>query len=50
VTKTSNAVSLDFQPKKRYTLRVELHIQGKPASAGRPDGLYPDSQIVVSLK
>jgi hypothetical protein len=50
VQKTSNAVSLDFQPKKRYTLRVELHIQGKPASAGRPDGLYPDSQIVVSLK
>jgi serine/threonine-protein kinase len=50
VTKTSNAVSLDFQAKKRYTLRVELHIQGKPASAGRPDGLYPDSQIVVSLK
>ena len=50
VQKASNAVSLDFQPRKRYTLRVELHIQGKPASAGRPDGLYPDSQIVVALK
>ncbi|HXE08140.1 MAG TPA: protein kinase [Acidobacteriaceae bacterium] len=50
VQKASNAVSLDFQAKKRYTLRVELRVQGQPASAGRPDDLYADSQIVISLK
>jgi serine/threonine-protein kinase len=48
--KSSNTVSTDFQAKKHYTLRVELHVQGQPASAGMPDKLYDDSQIVISLK
>ena len=48
--KSSNTVSTDFQAKKRYTLRVELHIQGQPASAGMPDRLYEDSEIVIALK
>jgi len=48
--KNSNTVSTDFQAKKHYTLRVELHLQGQPASAGMPDKLYDDSQIVIALK
>jgi hypothetical protein len=50
VTKNSNTVSADFKPKKHYTLHVELHLQGQPASAGMPNGLYNESQIVVILK
>ena len=48
--KSSNTVSTDFQAKKHYNLRVELHLQGQPASAGMPDKLYDDSQIVIALK
>jgi len=50
VTKSSNTVSTDFKAKKHYTLHVELHLQGQPASAGMPNGLYNESQIVAILK
>jgi hypothetical protein len=50
VAKTSNVISTEFKAKKRYTLKAELHLQGKPASAGMPAGLYADSEIVISLK
>ena len=48
--KISNTVSTDFKPNKRNTLRIELRIQGKPAEAGMPQGLYADSQLVLTLK
>jgi hypothetical protein len=47
---TSNTVSTDFLPKKKHTLKVELRLKGQPASAGMPQGLYPASQIVITLK
>ena len=50
VAKTSNAISTEFKAKKRYTMKVELHLQGKPASDGMPNGLYSDSEIVISVK
>jgi serine/threonine protein kinase len=50
VQQTSNTVSADFLPKKKHTLKVELRVKGQPASAGMPQGLYPNSQIVVALK
>lgn len=50
VTKSSNTASADFKAKKHYTLHVELHLQGQPASAGMPNGLYNESQIVIVLK
>ena len=50
VVKTSNAVSADFKAKKRNTMRVELRTQGMSASAGMPQGLYADTQLVLILK
>jgi serine/threonine protein kinase len=50
VRKVSNTVSAEFKAKKRKTLKVELRLEGKAADAGVPQGLYPDSQIVVTLK
>lgn len=50
VQKSSNAVSLEFSPRKRHTLKIELRTQGASAGAGVPQGLYPDSQIVLTLK
>jgi hypothetical protein len=50
VQQTSNTVSADFLQKKKHTLKVELRLKGQPTSAGIPQGLYPDSQIVVTLK
>jgi serine/threonine protein kinase len=50
VQQTSNTVSADFIQKKKHTLKVELRLKGQSASAGMPQGLYPDSQIVVTLK
>ena len=50
VQQTSNTVSADFLQKKKHTLKVELRLKGQPTSAGMPQGLYPDSQIVVTLK
>jgi serine/threonine protein kinase len=49
--KTSNIVSAEFKAKKKKTLKIELRTQGqKDAAAGMPAGVYPDSQIVVTLK
>lgn len=50
VEKVSNTVSTDFKADKRSTLNIELRLQGKPASAGMPNGLYPESQLVLTLK
>jgi hypothetical protein len=47
--KTSNIVSKDFKAKKRSTLKIELRTQGMP-QGGVPQGLYPDTQIVLTLK
>jgi hypothetical protein len=48
--KTSNIVSAEFKPKKKKTLHIELRTQGQKPDAGVPAGVYPDSQIVVTLK
>ncbi len=45
--KASNIVSAEFKSKKRRTLNIELRIHG---THGVPQGLYPDTQIVLSLK
>jgi serine/threonine protein kinase len=48
--KASNTVSTEFKAKKRNTLTIELRIAGQAKGAGVPQGLYPDSQLVLSLK
>jgi serine/threonine protein kinase len=48
--KTSNIVSSEFKPKKKKTLRIELRTQGQKNGSAVPSGVYPDSQIVVTLK
>jgi len=48
--KSSNTVSTEFKAKKRHTLKIELRTQGSPPAAGVPQGLYADSQIVLTLK
>jgi serine/threonine-protein kinase len=48
--KTSNIVSAEFKPKKKKTLRIELRTQGQRNGSAVPSGVYPDSQIVVTLK
>jgi hypothetical protein len=48
--KTSNIVSAEFKPKKKKTLRIELRTQGQKNGSSVPSGVYPDSQIVVTLK
>jgi serine/threonine protein kinase len=48
--KTSNIVSAEFKAKKKKTLRIELRTQGQGPGSGVPAGVYPDSQIVVTLK
>src|SRR6185369_3675576 len=50
VEKVSNTVSTEFRANKRNTLKIELRLQGKPADAGMPRGLYPSSQIILTLK
>jgi serine/threonine-protein kinase len=50
VVETSNTVSADFKEKKKYTLMIELRLQGMNANAGLPQGLYPGTQIVLTLK
>jgi hypothetical protein len=50
VRKSSNTVSTEFKAKKRHTLKIELRTQGSPAGSGMPQGLYADSQIVLTLK
>ena len=50
VRKSSNTVSIEFKAKKRNTMKIELRTQGSPNGMGVPQGLYADSQIVLSLK
>ncbi|HXP81885.1 MAG TPA: serine/threonine-protein kinase [Verrucomicrobiae bacterium] len=50
VHKSSNTVSTEFTAKKRHTLKIELRTQGTPTGAGVPQGLYADTQIVLTLK
>jgi eukaryotic-like serine/threonine-protein kinase len=50
VRKSSNTVSMEFMAKKRHTLKIELRTQGTPTGAGVPQGLYADTQIVLTLK
>ena len=50
VQKVSNTVSTDFKAKKRNSLTIELRMQGGAPDSGTPQGLYPDSQIVLTLK
>jgi eukaryotic-like serine/threonine-protein kinase len=50
VHKSSNTVSTEFMAKKRHTLKIELRTQGSPTGAGIPQGLYADTQIVLTLK
>jgi len=48
--KKSNIVSGEFTAKKRKTLKVELRLQGQREDRGVPQGLYSDTQIVLTLK
>ena len=48
--KVSNIVSTEFQAKKRKTLRVELRLVGQSADSGTPQALYPNTQLVATLK
>ena len=50
VKKVSNTVSIEFKAKKKNTLKIELRVKGAPEGAGVPQGLYPDSEIVLGLK
>ncbi len=50
VRKSSNTVSTEFAAKKRHTLKIELRTRGTASGAGVPQGLYPDTQIVLTLK
>jgi serine/threonine-protein kinase len=50
IKKASNTVSAEFKAKKRITLKIELRTQGASPDAGVPQGIYPDTQIVVALK
>jgi hypothetical protein len=50
VEKTSNTVSTEFRANKRNAMKIELRLEGKSAESGMPRGLYPTSQIVVTLK
>jgi eukaryotic-like serine/threonine-protein kinase len=50
VKKISNTVSTEFKARKQKTLTIELRLQGRPREAGIPQGLYPSTQIVATLK
>jgi len=50
IQKTSNIVSTEFKAKKRATLKIELRMQGAVQGSGVPQDLYPNTQIVVTLK
>jgi serine/threonine-protein kinase len=50
VVKASNTVSAEFRANRRHLLTVQLRLQGMPAAAGMPHGLYSNSQLVLSLK
>ena len=48
--KSSNIVSMEFAPKKRKTLEIELRSKGMGEKSAVPKDVYADSQIVVLLK
>jgi len=48
--KSSNIVSMEFVPKKRKTLLIELRSKGMGENSAVPQDVYADSQIVVILK
>jgi predicted Ser/Thr protein kinase len=50
IKKASNTVSAEFKAKKKSTLKIELRTQGAAPDSGVPQGIYPDTQIVVTLK
>jgi hypothetical protein len=50
IMKISNTVSAEFRAKKHITLRIEIRNQGSGSDAGIPQAIYPNTQIVVSLK
>jgi eukaryotic-like serine/threonine-protein kinase len=50
VEKASNTVSTEFLAKKRNSLKIEARSKGMPPGSGVPQGLYPDTEIVVTLK
>ena len=48
--KISNTVSTEFKAKKKHTLKIELRTQGSSDRSAVPQGLYADTQIVLTLK
>jgi eukaryotic-like serine/threonine-protein kinase len=50
VQKSSNTVSAEFKAKKKLTLKVELRTQGAAPDSGIPQAVYPDTQVVLTLK
>ena len=48
--KFSNTVSTEFKARKKHTLKIELRTQGSSDRSGVPQGLYADTQIVLTLK
>jgi len=41
---------MEFKAKKRQNLKIELRTQGTQTGSGVPQGLYADTQIVLTLK
>jgi serine/threonine-protein kinase len=48
--KASNTVSAEFKAKKKLTLRVELRDKAATQTNAVPQGIYPDTQVLLSLK
>jgi serine/threonine protein kinase len=48
--KVSNTVSTEFKARKKHTLKIELRTQGSSDRSAVPQGLYADTQIVLTLK
>ena len=48
--KISNTVSTEFKAKTKHTLKIELRTQGSSDRSAVPQGLYADTQIVLTLK
>jgi hypothetical protein len=50
VESVSNTVSTEFKANMRNMLKIELRLRGMDSQARMPQGLYPNSQIVLTLK